>query len=470
MIQFSDWLRQDDVGGMGVCQQVDAAATAAASTRFSTVAAPTAPPRLPGHPEISDSCSSQYRREERQQEEQEQRFKEAAAKAFDSASGAAATGKETQTHSNTTNASTTATTAAAVATYAAQRYKRKFVSDTSCALPSASLKHPRITTSGFEESPFGGTSSVTLTTPIRTPAATTFELEFDEPLFQTSTEAMDSFSAFDFFPDLNSFANDSTTKLDNTFDFADILMAENNHNNNSINNMPAAASSQVDDSLFDLLMSGSFQPAVEDDVDSFLRALTDEPLTPSTVNWSPSTSSLASPAMLLETSTTTTVTATAEANVTLPLSTYVTLLTAIATAQSVQQQQQLPTLTFPMPVTLPILPATSSSIASTSTTAVPSTPPMTPAAPSVSSEVLNSDDETWIRAMNPLIRKIVRDGKEAHQCPVDGCNHVGERRYNVTTHLRTHLAKRERGHRCGQCGRSYIRKYELDRHVKRKHQ
>ncbi|KAJ3309960.1 hypothetical protein HDU76_003484, partial [Blyttiomyces sp. JEL0837] len=60
-------------------------------------------------------------------------------------------------------------------------------------------------------------------------------------------------------------------------------------------------------------------------------------------------------------------------------------------------------------------------------------------------------------------------GQRVYACPVSGCSLRAARHYNVKTHLKTHIKKREKTHACGMCGRRYLRSYELVRHVQRKH-
>ncbi|KAJ3116531.1 hypothetical protein HDU96_009419 [Phlyctochytrium bullatum] len=63
-----------------------------------------------------------------------------------------------------------------------------------------------------------------------------------------------------------------------------------------------------------------------------------------------------------------------------------------------------------------------------------------------------------------------RKVKRTFLCPIERCGLRAKRRYNVQTHLRTHLpdAARRRAHACAQCGRKYLRFYELERHWQRK--
>ncbi|KAI8848883.1 hypothetical protein BC829DRAFT_393255 [Chytridium lagenaria] len=139
-----------------------------------------------------------------------------------------------------------------------------------------------------------------------------------------------------------------------------------------------------------------------------------------------------------------------------PMSTYVALLNAtFALINNTQTIITPPTpLTPPTPITPPTPPVALS-------------PPTTPA-PTVSSERLTSTDELWLRTMVRQITEVTcpSTGRPKFRCPVDRCNLLAERRYNVRTHLRTHLVKRSRDHRC-DCGRTYIRVYELERHCRK---
>ncbi|KAJ3109338.1 hypothetical protein HDU96_007250 [Phlyctochytrium bullatum] len=113
---------------------------------------------------------------------------------------------------------------------------------------------------------------------------------------------------------------------------------------------------------------------------------------------------------------------------------------------------------------LPPLAAPLPSTAAAPPRPTPSSSPIDPG-PTVASERLNPADSAWLASHETRIAPAEGGG---YRCPVEGCGLVGERKYNVRTHLRTHLETRARDHRCGTCGRTYIRVYELERHCRRK--
>ncbi|KAJ3088587.1 hypothetical protein HDU96_004052, partial [Phlyctochytrium bullatum] len=75
-------------------------------------------------------------------------------------------------------------------------------------------------------------------------------------------------------------------------------------------------------------------------------------------------------------------------------------------------------------------------------------------------------DWTTRLARHILTRTDIR-GDRVFACPHQGCGQTAKRRYNVQTHLRTHMEQRDQVV-CAGCGNGYKRKYELERHVKRK--
>lgn len=56
-----------------------------------------------------------------------------------------------------------------------------------------------------------------------------------------------------------------------------------------------------------------------------------------------------------------------------------------------------------------------------------------------------------------------------YECPVDGCEKVFSRRFNLKTHLSTHVANRSRPFNCNVmgCGKTFMRTHDLARHARR---
>ncbi|KAI8888787.1 hypothetical protein K501DRAFT_138001, partial [Backusella circina FSU 941] len=50
------------------------------------------------------------------------------------------------------------------------------------------------------------------------------------------------------------------------------------------------------------------------------------------------------------------------------------------------------------------------------------------------------------------------------------CDHASKRRYNLTTHLKTHDKERVREFPCGHCKKAFDRKHDRDRHVATVHE
>jgi uncharacterized Zn-finger protein len=54
-----------------------------------------------------------------------------------------------------------------------------------------------------------------------------------------------------------------------------------------------------------------------------------------------------------------------------------------------------------------------------------------------------------------------------HQCPL--CDHVSKRKYNLTTHIKTHDKSRVKEFDCSQCTKSFDRRHDRDRHLSTVH-
>ncbi|KAI7867523.1 hypothetical protein BDF14DRAFT_1684486, partial [Spinellus fusiger] len=55
------------------------------------------------------------------------------------------------------------------------------------------------------------------------------------------------------------------------------------------------------------------------------------------------------------------------------------------------------------------------------------------------------------------------DKKKPYQCPL--CSVGFNRRYNLSTHIKTHDKHRIKEHACNQCEKAFDRKHDRDRHM-----
>ncbi|KAJ1564929.1 hypothetical protein HK405_013608, partial [Cladochytrium tenue] len=138
------------------------------------------------------------------------------------------------------------------------------------------------------------------------------------------------------------------------------------------------------------------------------------------------------------------------------------LASAAASATTVVSHPPSPATPIPQPTfaTTPAhtsLPRPRPAIGSTAS--APSTP-ASPGSPALGGPGGDGLEIPWV----------VRPGHgRMYVCPHDGCGLEARRRFNVVTHLRTHLAgsQRPRSAVCDVCGRGYLRPYELARHKQR---
>ncbi|KAJ3097381.1 hypothetical protein HDU97_004920 [Phlyctochytrium planicorne] len=105
-----------------------------------------------------------------------------------------------------------------------------------------------------------------------------------------------------------------------------------------------------------------------------------------------------------------------------------------------------------------------------STTKSPSPTPSTPSTPTISLTTALSQSPSQTHWLETILQRIPTSSP-LYTCPFETCTITSPRRYNIITHVKTHMPKRlrRRDFECQICGCAYLRPYELERHVNKKH-
>ncbi|KAJ3194564.1 hypothetical protein HK101_002421 [Irineochytrium annulatum] len=81
----------------------------------------------------------------------------------------------------------------------------------------------------------------------------------------------------------------------------------------------------------------------------------------------------------------------------------------------------------------------------------------------------DAEEKAWLQQQEVLIETISPPPPDGRKFRCHLCMMTAARRYNIFTHLKTHMeGVRKRKYGCRECGKSFFRFYELERHWERK--
>ncbi|KAJ3187960.1 hypothetical protein HDU85_006353 [Gaertneriomyces sp. JEL0708] len=72
--------------------------------------------------------------------------------------------------------------------------------------------------------------------------------------------------------------------------------------------------------------------------------------------------------------------------------------------------------------------------------------------------------EASLEGLSPPRSKMRRKPSKVYPCPMEVCNKVFTRKFNLQTHLKTHDPARARPYACPQCDKDFMRPHDLERH------
>jgi uncharacterized C2H2 Zn-finger protein len=82
----------------------------------------------------------------------------------------------------------------------------------------------------------------------------------------------------------------------------------------------------------------------------------------------------------------------------------------------------------------------------------------------VSETTVKRKKTTTVATKNKTIKKVAKPKQvKLYECPL--CDHVSKRRYNLSTHIKTHDKARVKEFDCSQCSKSFDRRHDRDRHL-----